>query len=288
MPHRRLPDWIKRPIRTDADYGRVLALLRKYHLNTVCRSARCPNRHECWGSGTATFMILGEVCSRTCRFCAVKKGTPSPLDPQEPGRIALAAAEMGLRHVVVTSVTRDDLPDGGSEAFSDTIRALRKVLPSATVEVLTPDFRGVTAWINQVLDARPDVFNHNLETVRRLQPALRPQASYDTSLSVLRHAASRSGAVAVKSGLMLGLGERDDEIQIALQDLLASGCRRVTLDQYLAPHREAWPVERFITPDEFTVLEQKALALGFEDVAAGPLVRSSYQAERMMQEAPKG
>lgn len=283
MPERRLPDWMKRPIRTDSEYVRIQNLLNGHRLNTVCRSARCPNRHECWASGTATFMILGEVCSRTCRFCAVDKGVPAPPDPGEADRLARAAAQMGLRHVVITSVTRDDLPDGGSQAFADTILALRSALPSSTIEVLTPDFRGDTGCVDRVLNARPDVFNHNLETVRRLQPALRPQASYRTSLQVLNHAANRAEARAVKSGLMLGLGEREDEILEALRDLFTAGCRRLTLGQYLAPRRDAWPVDRFLTPDEFVQLEQEARRIGFQEVASGPLVRSSYQAERMMQ-----
>jgi lipoic acid synthetase len=285
MPERRLPDWIKRPIRTDAEFGRVHRILREQRLNTVCRSARCPNRHECWAGGTATFMILGEVCSRACRFCAVSRGRPAPPDSGEPARVARAAVEMHLRHVVVTSVTRDDLSDGGSGAFAETIRALRGLSPTPTIEVLTPDFGGQTRWVDLVLDAGPDVFNHNLETVRRMQPSLRPQASYDTSLGVLRHAAGRAGPVAVKSGLMLGLGEREDEILETLRDLHAAGCRRVTLGQYLAPTREAWPVDRYLTPEEFDRLEKEARRIGFQEVASGPLVRSSYQAERMMQGA---
>lgn len=285
MPARRLPDWIRRPIRTDAEYGRVQGVLREFRLHTVCRSARCPNRHECWSRGTATFLILGGVCSRSCRFCGVPRGRPDPLDPGEPWRVAEAAARMGLRHVVVTSVTRDDLPDGGASVFARTVSALRSRRPGATVEVLTPDFRGDEASIDCVLDAGPDVFNHNLETVRRLQSGLRPQADYDVSLSVLLRAAGRAGGPAVKSGLMLGLGESRAETAEALRDLLGAGCRRLTLGQYLAPSRSAPPVSRFLEPEEFESLAGQARDMGFEEVAAGPLVRSSYRAERMLDRA---
>lgn len=274
----RLPQWLRRPIATDQDYPDVSQLLESLQLNTVCASAKCPNRHECWNRGTATIMILGNTCTRGCRFCNVDTGTPGPIDLDEPARVAEAAQRLNLRHVVITSVTRDDLPDGGAEAFANTIRAVKAVLPEASVEVLTPDF---VEHLDTVLDAEPHVFNHNLETVARLQKTVRPQASYAQSLATLRKAAERGG-VQVKSGLMLGLGETDEEIFQTLEDLLAAGVQLLTLGQYLAPTREHHPVERFISPEHFDELAAKARALGFSGVAAGPLVRSSYQADQLV------
>jgi len=275
---RRLPPWFRRPVRTDARYGRVTRTLARGGLHTVCRSARCPNRHECWSAGTATFMILGDACTRRCRFCAVPGGPPAPPDPGEPARVAAAARELRLRHVVITSVTRDDLPDGGAGAFAAAIRAVRAALPGATVEVLTPDFQGLEPALAIVLDESPDVFNHNLETVRRLQSEVRPQASYDRSLRVLAFAATRRGGRAVKSGLMLGLGETDGEADGALKDLRAAGVSFLTLGQYLAPTRSSWPVARFIEPEAFDAWARRAKELGFGRVESGPLVRSSYRA----------
>ncbi len=278
----RLPSWLRTDLRTDREFTRVHGLLVDRGLHTVCRSARCPNRHECWNSGTATMMILGETCTRRCRFCAVSKGSPSGVDTTEPGRVAAAAKEMGLRYVVLTSVTRDDLPDGGAGLFAETIRAIRREIPGAGVEVLVPDFRGSRNSLNTVLEAGPDVLAHNLETVRRLQPVVRPQASYECSLAVLRFAADFRPAVAVKSGLMLGMGERDDEILQSLGDLLAVGCELLTLGQYLAPSATHHPVSRFLTPDEFEDLADKARSLGFKGVAAAPRVRSSYKAAELL------
>lgn len=273
----RLPQWMRRPISTDEKYPDVQKLLSSLRLNTVCASAKCPNRHECWNRGTATVMILGNVCTRNCRFCNVETGRPEPVDPGEPARVAEAARRMGLRHVVITSVTRDDLPDGGASAFAETIRVLRSTLPGISVEVLTPDF---LEHLDLVLDARPDVFNHNLETVRRLQPSIRPQAGYERSLAVLRKAAQR-GTVQVKSGLMLGLGETDSELLDCLRDLLDAGVRLLTLGQYLAPTRDHHPVERYVSPEQFDRLAGQARAMGFAGVAAGPLVRSSYRADEL-------
>jgi lipoic acid synthetase len=274
----RLPKWLRRPISTDEKYPDVSGLLESLQLNTVCASAKCPNRHECWNRGTATIMILGNTCTRNCRFCNVNTGKPEAVDPGEPARVAEAVRQLELQHVVITSVTRDDLPDGGAQAFADTIRAVRGAVPEAAVEVLTPDF---VEHLDIVLDAGPDVFNHNLETVARLQETVRPQASYEQSLATLRKAAGRGG-VQVKSGLMLGLGETDDEVFQTLEDLFAAGVRLLTLGQYLAPTREHHPVERFISPEYFDELASQAKQMGFAGVAAGPLVRSSYRADQLV------
>ena len=316
----RLPKWLRRPIATDESYSEVSKLLERLQLNTVCASAKCPNRHECWNSGTATIMILGNTCTRGCRFCNVTTGKPEPVDPGEPARVAEAVKQLQLRHVVITSVTRDDLADGGAQAFADTILAIKSTLPEAMVEVLTPDF---VEHLDTVLAAGPDVFNHNLETVARLQAAIRPQASYETSLATLRKAASwnvntslrfgSAGAQAVtpakapsensksigraslseravsvekptiqvKSGLMLGLGETDEEVFQTLEDLYNAGVRLLTMGQYLAPTKEHHPVERFISPEHFDELAARAREIGFTGVAAGPLVRSSYRADQL-------
>jgi lipoic acid synthetase len=273
----RLPQWMRRPIATDEKYPDVSKLLESLQLNTVCSSAKCPNRHECWNRGTATVMILGNTCTRNCRFCNVNTGRPDPVDAGEPARVAEAAKRLNLKHIVITSVTRDDLSDGGAGAFAATINAVKEAMPGASVEVLTPDF---AEHLDTVLDAQPDVFNHNLETVKRLQEVIRPQASYEKSLATLRKAAERGG-VMVKSGLMLGLGETDEEIFQALEDLYAAGVRLLTLGQYLAPTREHYPVERFVSPEHFDELAAKARLMGFEGVAAGPLVRSSYRADEL-------
>jgi lipoic acid synthetase len=274
----RLPRWMRRPISTDQNYPDVTRLLERLQLNTVCASANCPNRHECWNRGTATVMILGNTCTRNCRFCNVETGTPGAVDPDEPARVAEAVHRLQLRHAVITSVTRDDLPDGGAQAFADTIRAVKEELPTVSVEVLTPDF---VDHLDTVLDAGPDVFNHNLETVRRRQNEVRPQAGYERSLATLRKAAERQ-TCRVKSGLMLGLGETDEEILECLQDLYAAGVRLLTLGQYLAPTRRHCPVDRFVSPEHFDRLAEKAKEIGFQGVASGPLVRSSYRADELV------
>jgi lipoic acid synthetase len=273
----RLPAWMRRPIATDEQFPDVSKLLESLQLNTVCASAKCPNRHECWNRGTATVMILGNTCTRNCRFCNVNTGRPDPVDYGEPARVAEAAKRLNLKHIVITSVTRDDLPDGGAQTFAATIRAVKEAMPGASVEVLTPDF---VEHLDIVLDAKPDVFNHNLETVKRLQSVIRPQASYEKSLATLRKAAEQGG-VQVKSGLMLGLGETDEEIFQCLEDLYAAGVRLLTLGQYLAPTREHYPVERYLSPEYFDELAGKARTMGFDGVAAGPLVRSSYRADEL-------
>lgn len=276
----RLPSWFRRPLPPGAEGGRVRRLLGDLGLHTVCEGAKCPNRAGCWHDSAAAFLILGDACTRDCRFCAIPHAAqPAPPDPGEPARLAEAAAAMGLRHVVVTSVTRDDLPDGGAAQFAATIREIRARLPRAAVEVLVPDFQNDPAAIDAVLAARPDVFNHNLETVERLQPAIRPQADYRRSLAVLRRA-SQAGA-RTKSGLMLGLGETDAEVAAALRDLRAAGVALLTLGQYLAPSPAHQPVARFVPPAEFDRWRADALALGFASVASAPQVRSSYHAEEL-------
>lgn len=269
-------------MRTDGDFTRVHGVLAERDLHTVCKSAKCPNRHECWNSGTATMMILGDTCTRRCCFCAVSKGSPVGADLEEPERVAAAAKEMGLRYVVLTSVTRDDLPDGGAGMFAESIRALRREIPGACVEVLVPDFKGSQESLLIVLEAGPDVLAHNLETVRRLQPMVRPQASYECSLSVLRFAADFRPRVAVKSGLMLGMGENNEEVFQALDDLVKAGCELLTLGQYLAPSLDHHPVARFVTPDEFEDMAAKARSMGFKSVASAPRVRSSYKAAELL------
>ena len=276
------PAWIGRPLPSDPAFSRTSLLLENGRLHTVCREARCPNRGECFSRGTAAFLILGESCTRFCRFCAVGQGKPVPPDPGEPRRVAEAAASLRLEYVVVTSVTRDDLEDGGAGAFAQTISCLRSALPGAKVEVLIPDFQGSEAALRTVLAARPDTLNHNLETVERLYAEVRPQALYGRSLELLRRAAAWGApGVAVKSGLMLGLGESRSEVESALRDLLAAGCRVLTLGQYLQPKRECLPVVRFVPPEEFDRWREVALAMGFTRVASAPLVRSSYHAEAL-------
>ena len=277
----RLPSWFRRPLPPGAEGGRVKQLLGRHGLHTVCEGAKCPNRAACWHDSAAAFLILGDACTRDCRFCAIPHDAhPAPPDPGEPARLAEAAAAMGLRHVVVTSVTRDDLPDGGAAHFAETIREIRARLPGASIEVLVPDFRNDAAALDLVLAAKPDIFNHNLETVERLQPSVRPQADYRRSLAVLRRA-SQAGARA-KSGLMLGLGETETELSAALRDLRAAGVSLLTLGQYLAPSPAHQPVARFVPPAEFGRWREQALALGFASVASAPHVRSSYHAEELM------
>lgn len=269
----------------ESDFGKVHELVGNLGLHTVCKSAKCPNIHECWGQGTATLMLLGNECTRACRFCAIPAGRPKRLDTDEPRRVAAAAKRMKLQHVVLTSVARDDLPDGGAGIFADTIRAIRSELPGASIEVLTPDFQGDEASLAIVLDAKPDVFNHNLETVKRLQAAIRPQASYGRSLAVLKAAASRAEPPAVKSGLMVGLGETDDELMEAIRDLYDAGVRLLTIGQYLQPTRAHRPVARYVEPESFARYEAEARAIGFFGVASGPMVRSSYKAEELLRAA---
>jgi lipoic acid synthetase len=276
------PEWLKKRVQV-GDLGEpVRKLLDSLHLDTVCRGAHCPNQCECFAKGTATFMILGSVCSRSCRFCAIGSGTLSPVEEDEPGRLAEACTRMGLRHVVITSVTRDDLPDGGARHFARTIRAVRQRC-TAVVEVLTPDFRGDEAAIDMVVAARPDIFNHNIETIRRLYPQVRPQADYAQSLRVLEYAKNSDPGIHTKSGMMVGLGETNDEVLAACADLREAGCDILTIGQYLRPTPDHLPIERFVTPEEFEDYRRRALEMGFLAAAAGPFVRSSYNAREVFE-----
>lgn len=273
----RLPKWLKRPL-PGAEFAFTDQLIRDLGLETVCREALCPNRSECWSRRTATFMILGRVCTRPCGFCAVERGHPEAVEPDEPERLAEAAARLGLQHVVITSVTRDDLPDGGADHFRRCVTAARE-RTGATIEVLTPDFGGDLAAVDRVLQARPDVFNHNLETVARLQHRVRRKAAYAASLSVLAHVHHHASEVVTKSGIMLGLGETTGELLDTLADLRAVGCSLLTMGQYLRPSAKHLPVERFVPPEEFTYLGRLAERMGFAHVASAPFVRSSYHAD---------
>ena len=279
----RRPEWMK--VRAPSAEGRYLEVRELIHgasLHTICEEARCPNIAECWGRGTATFQILGDTCTRACRYCYVHSGTPGPVDPLEPLRLAQTAARMGLRHVVVTSVDRDDLPDRGADHYAATIRALHHKVPEATVEVLTPDFLGVEERaLNTVLAARPDVFNHNIETVRRLHRRMRgAKASYDGALSLLRRAKELAAyPLLTKSGVIVGLGERNDEVVETMCDLRATGVDVVTIGQYLQPSAKHVRIDRWVHPDEFRWFREQGEALGFGSVFSGPLVRSSYRAE---------
>lgn len=274
----RFPAWLRKRLPPPGRTAPVLSVLRELKIGTVCQEAHCPNAGECWARGTATFMILGHVCTRDCTFCAVARGRPEAPDPAEPRRVAEAVRRLGLRHAVITSVSRDDLRDGGSEQFAATIGAVRAAT-RATVEVLTPDFDGRHEDIDRVLDAAPDVFNHNVETVPRLYAAVRPQADYARSLAVLARAAGRRKAPVTKSGMMLGLGEAGEEVRAVLSDLRHAGCRVLTMGQYLAPSARHHPVAEFVPPERFDELGAMAREMGFEAVASGPFVRSSYCAE---------
>jgi len=280
VPRPRLPEWLRIRLPTSDSFAHTRALLNELKLNTVCQSAMCPNHWECWSKGTATFMIGGERCTRACRFCAVTTAKPLPLEADEPARVAEATRRMRLRHVVITAVARDDLTDGGANHFRQTIEAVRKLNPQIVIEVLTPDFNDRDSDIDEVLAAQPNIFNHNLETVRRLTPAVRHRAMYDRSLSVLKKARERSnGPLFTKSGMMLGLGETEPEVLTAMRDLRAAGCEILTLGQYLQPTLSHLPVHRFVSPAEFDALGQQARELGFVHVASGPMVRSSYHAD---------
>ncbi len=283
----RFPEWLRMPgVRGEHD-DHVAEILHDLRLNTVCSDARCPNRRQCFHSGTATFLILGNLCTRNCRFCAIGHAkNPPPPEPDEPARVAEGAVRMKLKYVVVTSVTRDDLPDGGASVFAALIRELRRRAPQTLTEVLTSDFRGDPAALRTVLDAAPAVFNHNIETVRSLSPKVRSVATYDGSLRVLRNAAEYAPEIPVKSGLMLGLGESASEIERTLNDLREAGVKILTMGQYLSPSRQHHPVSRFVPPEEFSKWEECARSLGFSAVAAAPLVRSSYHALELYRSLP--
>jgi lipoic acid synthetase len=276
------PEWLKLRLIRNSSTDRVACLLEDLNLGTVCQSAHCPNIHECFGCGTATFMILGQCCTRNCRFCAVECARPEPLDTDEPQRVAEAVRRLNLNYVVVTSVTRDDLEDGGAGHFANTIRAIRETCPGTKVEILVPDLRGSRTALKTVCMARPDMFNHNIETVPRLYPVARPEARFERSLSVLKFAA-RQG-LNTKSGVMLGMGESAEEIAETLSEILATGCEFLTLGQYLAPSKVHLKVDRYVQPREFDMWATKARTMGFKEVASGPLVRSSYKAEMMLKD----
>jgi lipoic acid synthetase len=272
----RRPEWLKVKIPAGEDYLRLKDLMAQNRLHTVCEEARCPNMGECWSAGTATFMILGDVCTRSCGFCAVKTGRPGFVDDGEPMRVAEAIRIMDVRHAVITSVNRDELADGGASVFAATIRAARGARPDVTIEVLIPDFQGDAAALQTVIDAHPEILNHNTETIPRLYPVVRPQAKYARSLELLERA--KGAGMVTKSGLMLGLGETNEEVMEVLSDLRAVSCDIVTLGQYLQPTRGHLGVDRFVRPEEFAMLKERGIAMGFRHIESGPLVRSSYHA----------
>ena len=277
---RARPEWLKVRLPTGPTYENLRRLMRSKELHTVCEEAHCPNMAECWGAGTATFMILGDTCTRSCGFCAVKTGRPGVVDAEEPRRVGEAVAQMALGHAVVTSVNRDELPDGGAEIFAETIREIRRQSPSTTVEVLIPDFVGRPESLDAVLAARPEILNHNVETVPRLYPRVRPQARYERSLEVLRRTKERAPDLVCKSGIMVGLGETRDEVTATMRDIASQGTDILTVGQYLRPSPVHLPIERYWTPSEFDELRDAGMTMGFRHVEAGPLVRSSYHAER--------
>lgn len=277
----RKPSWLRAKLPSGPGYAAVRGLVDASKLHTVCQSAQCPNLGECWSRGTATVMILGNICTRSCNFCAIQTGRPTELDLGEPARVAQAVATMGLRHCVITSVARDELADGGASVWAATIRAVRHRNPSTAIEVLVPDFKGRTQDVDTVLDAGPDIFNHNVETVERLQRPVRVQARYDRSRAVLRHAKGRG--FTTKTGIMLGLGERREEVEQTLRDLAGDGTDILTIGQYLQPTTQHLPVERWVTPEEFLHWKRFGLSVGFGVVESGPLVRSSYHADEQSQ-----
>ena len=279
----RLPRWLKVKAPGSPNYLDLKRLVKSLKLNTVCESAQCPNIGECWGNRTATFMILGDICTRSCGFCAIRTGRPQVLDEDEPKRVAQAIAALGLGHAVITSVNRDELPDGGAHIFAETIDEIHRLCPKTSIEVLIPDFQGDQDSLLAILNAVPDILNHNLETVPRLYPTMRPQAIYSRSLELLDRA-RKFGTAPTKSGMMLGAGETIDEIKDTIGDLSDVGCNILTLGQYLSPSRKHVPVARFLDPSEFTELGNYARRLGFNHVESGPLVRSSYHAEKQVED----
>jgi lipoic acid synthetase len=285
-PRLKKPTWLRRRLPTDPAFEKVRRLIGDGHLHTVCQEAKCPNIWECFSRQTATFLILGDRCSRNCRFCAVAHGPKGPPDPGEPAAVADAVLRMNLDYVVITSVTRDDLSDGGAGHFAKTIAAVRQKKPLAGIEVLIPDFQGNQSALSAILAAEPNVVNHNMETVRRLYPEVRPQADYDRSLAVIETLSQAAPAIPVKSGLMVGLGETKDELVTTFENLIDAGCRLLTIGQYLQPSRSHLDVQRYLPPEEFDELKSLALSLGFTHVASGPFVRSSYHAKDMFQKAP--
>jgi lipoyl synthase len=275
---RRLPEWLKMQRASGENYARVKRLIERNNLHTICSSGNCPNIGECWNAGTATFMILGDICTRACKFCATKTGKPLPADPEEPVKLAESVKVLNLKHCVITSVDRDDLPDRGSAFWAETIRVIKKVNPGTTIETLIPDFDGEPEFIQRIIDASPDVISHNIETVKRLTPVIRTKAKYETSLSVLRYISGMGKKV--KSGFMVGLGETENEIRETINDLYNAGCTILTVGQYLQPTLNHMEAVDFIAPDKFNEYKKAALDLGFEFVECHPLVRSSFHAEK--------
>lgn len=280
MERVRKPEWLKISIGANERYTETKRIVESHCLHTICSSGRCPNMGECWGRGTATFMIGGNICTRSCKFCNTQTGRPLPLDPQEPTHVAESVRLMKLSHAVVTSVDRDDLPDLGAAHWAQTIREIRRLNPETTIEVLIPDFQGRKELVEQVIEARPDIISHNMETVRRISPLVRSAARYDTSLEVIRQIAA--SGITAKSGIMVGLGETSAEVEELMDDLRAAGCQIMTIGQYLQPSHRHYPVAEYVTPDQFKRYEETGLAKGFTQVESGPLVRSSYHAEKSL------
>lgn len=280
MERVRKPEWLKISIGANERYTETKRIVESHCLHTICSSGRCPNMGECWGRGTATFMIGGNICTRSCKFCNTPTGRPLPLDPQEPTHVAESVRLMKLSHAVVTSVDRDDLPDLGAAHWAQTIREIRRLNPDTTLEVLIPDFQRRRELVEQVIEARPDIISHNMETVRRLSPLVRSAARYDTSLDVIRQIAA--SGITAKSGIMVGLGETPAEVEEVMDDLRAAGCQIMTIGQYLQPSHRHYPVAEYVTPAQFKRYEETGLAKGFTQVESGPLVRSSYHAEKSL------
>jgi lipoyl synthase len=278
--YQRKPDWLRIKLPKTGEYSYLKERLSKYKLHTICESGNCPNIGECWKNRTATFMILGDICTRSCGFCAVRTGKPLPADPEEPVKVAEAIKELKLKHCVITSVDRDDLTDGGASVWAQTITAIRKYCPETTIEALIPDLKGNTDDLQKIIEAKPEIISHNLETVERLTKMVRVQAKYDRSLKVLQYIAS--SGITAKSGIMLGLGETRDEILKTMDDLLHAGCTILTLGQYLQPTKEHLPVIRYIPPEEFEMYKKTAISKGFIFAECGPLIRSSYHAEKQI------
>lgn len=280
MERVRKPEWLKISIGANERYTETKRIVESHCLHTICSSGRCPNMGECWGRGTATFMIGGNICTRSCKFCNTQTGRPLPLDPQEPAHVAESVRLMKLSHAVVTSVDRDDLPDLGAAHWAQTIGEIRRLNPETTIEVLIPDFQGRRELVEQVIEARPDIISHNMETVRRISPLVRSAARYDTSLEVIRQIAA--SGITAKSGIMVGLGETPAEVEELMDNLRAAGCQIMTIGQYLQPSHRHYPVAAYVTPEQFKRYEETGLAKGFTQVESGPLVRSSYHAEKSL------
>ncbi len=281
----RLPAWFTVNARTGPDYLDIKQTMERLSLHTICEEARCPNRWECWNARTATFLILGDICTRRCHYCSVETGRPRSLDMEEPRRVAEAIHALGLRHAVITSVNRDELPDGGAAVFAETICRVRQLNPTCTIEVLIPDFEGNAAALERVCGEKPEILNHNIETVRRLFPSIRPQGKYQRSIELLARA--KQQGMKTKSGLILGMGETLDEAREVMRDLRSVECDIMTIGQYLQPTREHLPVARFYDPSDFALLKEEGLAMGFGHVESGPLVRSSYHAEQQVEGSPR-